>query len=208
MLPGSSARHLCAWKSKEEENVCVYSWEKGLDGNLKKKKGFGRTVLVRLFVFVSHWETKSNFAPFSIGRETETIYVCSIIIRLAGPARLVFPSWTYLRTHIEHIIPTPSNSTVVFCCFFSAAGPVSARPPFEKRKTKKGIKVWDNSKSIRAEYIGTVGKPVGRHQIGSRVNSAQRHTERAAAARSLSVFRCIYRQWCMAQLYLFQQCTI
>lgn len=76
---------ICAAGNQKKKKTCVYSREKGLDGNLKKK-GFGRTVLARLFVFVSHWETKSNFAPFSIRREREreTICVCSIISDLPG----------------------------------------------------------------------------------------------------------------------------
>jgi hypothetical protein len=196
---------ICAAGNQKKKKTCVYSREKGLDGNLKKK-GFERTVLARLFVFVfvSHWKTKSNFAPFSICRERERDYLCVFnYIRLAGPARLVSPSWTYLRTHRAYY----PNSIKLDCffCFFGC-WPCAGPAPVWKKKNKKGKSLGQFKIDTGRVYTGTVGKPVGRHQIRSRVNSAQRHTERAAAARS--VFRCIYRQWCMAQLYLFQQCTI
>lgn len=90
--------------------------------------------------FVSHWKTKSNFAPFFLFAERETVCVCVFnYIRLAGLARLVSPKLNLLTyVHIQHY----PNLIKLDC--WPCAGP--------RLKKNKNKNVWGNSKSIRAEY--------------------------------------------------------
>lgn len=206
VLPGSSARHLCGWKSKEEENVCLFE-RKRLRRKFKKKRIWtdgSRPAFCFCFCFTLEDEIKFR-AFFYLPRERERLFVCVQLYQTCRASPSSLSKLNLLTVHIKHIIPTPSNSTVVFFFFFGC-WPCAGPAPVWKKKNKKGKSLGQFKIDTGRVYTGTVGKPVGRHQIRSRVNSAQRHTERAAAARS--VFRCIYRQWCMAQLYLFQQCTI
>jgi hypothetical protein len=151
VLPGSSARHLCGWKSKEEENVCLFE-RKRLRRKFKKKRIWtdgSRPAFCFCFCFTLEDEIKFR-AFFYLPRERERLFVCVQLYQTCRASPSSLSKLNLLTVHIEH-----AQLIKLDCCFFfvfSAAGPVPARPPFEKRKTKKE-KVCDNSKSIRAEYI-------------------------------------------------------
>jgi hypothetical protein len=79
VLPGSSARHLCRWKSDEEENVCLFV-RKRLRRKLKKKKRIWTDGSRPAFCFCFTLGDEIKFRAFFYSpRKRETICVCSII---------------------------------------------------------------------------------------------------------------------------------
>jgi hypothetical protein len=138
VLPGSSARHLCGWKSKEEENVCLFE-RKRLRRKFKKKRIWtdgSRPAFCFCFCFTLEDEIKFR-AFFYLPRERERLFVCVQLYQTCRASPSSLSKLNLLTVHIKHIIPTPSNSTVVFFFFFRLLALCRPGPRLKKEKQKR-----------------------------------------------------------------------